>query len=337
MSSKEDNIEEYDSIIEDIMNDDSFNDSFNDSYDMASEEDQLSNIEDDLEDNDMMKNIDEESLKALDNSKKKRNSEDSLFEQFDNDDEDNDDIDYSLLSLSDNEEFSHRFNKLKELSSREDVSEDVDDIIQKQLETNRNINLNKQSNHIAVNLLDIQEEQQYFNNKAGDEKRIKMISFTVLGVLVFSVLALFIIPIMTTNKQEVAENKPQNLNIGEIIGESNDANNNVEENDTNSNNPSASEEVEVPEDGKKIDYEITTSGDIQSASVAWVNGAGEAEDQTGVSIPWTLSVGAEKNVNPILAASTNGEGTVTCTIKEDGKEIATKSSSGKSPEVTCGE
>lgn len=338
MSSKKNN--EYDSIIEDVMNDnDSFEDSFNESYNAISEEDNLSHIdEDDLEeDNDLIKNIDEESLKALNNSKN-NDPDDSLFEQFDNDDnDDNDDIDYSLLSLSDNEEYSHRFNKLKELSSREDVSEDVDDIIQKQLETNRNINLNRKSNHIAVNLLDEQQEEQQFDDKAGDEKRLRIITFGGVGLAIFSVLALFTIPaMMSHNNQEVAENKPQDLNIGEIIGENNNANN-TDNSNTDTNSTDSSEEVDIPEDGKKISYEITTSGDIQSASVAWVNGVGEAEDKTGVSIPWNLTVGAKKNVNPVLAASTNGEGTVTCTIKEDDKEIATKSSSGKSPEVTCGD
>lgn len=336
-SNEKNNIGDYDSIIDNIMNndDDSFEDSFNDSYDKASENDNLSEIDNEyLEEDNIIKDIDEESLKALNNRTKSNDPEDSLFEQFD-DNDDSDDIDYPL-SLNDNEEYSHRFNKLKELSSREDTDEDIDDIIQKQLETNRNINVNKQSNHIAVNLLDIEEEQQKFNDKAGDEKRLKILWTSVFALAVFALIAILIIPAITNTHKEVAENKPQNLNIGEIIGESNNSNNS-DDTDNNNNNTQPSEEVEIPEDGKKIDYEITTNGNIQTASVAWVNGAGEAEDKTGVSIPWTLSVGAKKNVNPILAASTNGEGTVTCTIKEDGKEIATKSSSGNSPEVTCGE
>ena len=322
MSSKNNDLEDYDSIIDDIMNEeDDGSSSDNDNIDVS----------EDTSDDDFVKDIDSDSLKAL-NNRHTDSSEDSLFEQFDDDDES---ADYSSISLDNNEDYAHRFNKLKELSSRQEVSEDVDDIIQRQLETNRNINANKRSNHIAVNLLDVEEESPQYDNKAGDEKRIKIISYTFGGLLVFSVLALFlIIPIISHSSKEVAEEKPQDLNIGEIIGENNDANNN-DSSSSGQSNDNNEEEVDIPEDGKKLEYEITTSGDIQSASVAWVNAAGEAEEKTGVSIPWKMAVGAKKNVNPVLAASTNGEGTVTCTIKEDDKEIATKSSSGKSPEVTC--
>lgn len=101
-------------------------------------------------------------------------------------------------------------------------------------------------------------------------------------------------------------------------------------------NESHSEGVRIPEGGVKVEYKITATGDVKGSSATYLEGDGTQEKALNIKLPWTKSVGMEGDVFPQIAVSSTGSGvTLTCSIFEEGEEIAKEISSGDNPTVEC--
>lgn len=98
---------------------------------------------------------------------------------------------------------------------------------------------------------------------------------------------------------------------------------------------SNSENMEAPEGGSLVRYEITTQGDISGVALSYIDATGGAESNSGVSLPWSTTVPMERGYNPIIKANSEGTGTITCTITSDGNVISKDTNSGDNPSVSC--
>lgn len=288
------------------------------------------------EDNITMSDIDYEALEEL-NRMSPANIKDNTALHNVPDDLENEDYD-----INTSKDMLYAFNDLKELSTRKksDDDEDIEEAFQRQYISNRN-NTNV-SSITGISLIDDPVELSIAKDVKGpgDDNNIRLVKTLVIALVFCVFLSPFLAVYfanMERDNEEVTASSGQNISIGDLIdnnGSIANSNNNSGE-QSQSALPPSTDTVDVPEGGSKITYEISTEGDIRSASVAWVSGVGQTENQAGVTLPWSISIGAQANTNPVLAATTTGSGTVTCKILQDDVQIATKSASGDSPEVTC--
>jgi hypothetical protein len=87
-------------------------------------------------------------------------------------------------------------------------------------------------------------------------------------------------------------------------------------------------------------YSVTGSGqanDITYATVQEGNGQNGEAQVTNVNLPWTKTITASGLLTVFDVSATVGQngGTVTCTITEDGKQIATNTASGAFASADC--
>ncbi|MGC4935970.1 MmpS family transport accessory protein [Gordonia sp. DT30] len=86
-----------------------------------------------------------------------------------------------------------------------------------------------------------------------------------------------------------------------------------------------------------VTYEV--KGDGSSAFIAYMTADGTLSRADSQSIPWTTNVTITGSLKPVSLAASNGvddSGSITCTIREGSKVIATDTKSGEGAVAACG-
>lgn len=110
-------------------------------------------------------------------------------------------------------------------------------------------------------------------------------------------------------------------------------------NEGNSPTTSDSESPVLTENDSKITYRVTSQGDVEAASVSYIEGKGEAKQRNNISLPsWENSVAVNNSSQPYIGISWTGGGNVNCEIIKDGQNIGTQgevTSSAEQKTVAC--
>lgn len=110
-------------------------------------------------------------------------------------------------------------------------------------------------------------------------------------------------------------------------------------NEGNSPTTSDSESPILTENDSKITYRVTSQGDVEAASVSYIEGKGEAKQRNNISLPsWENSVAVNNSSQPYIGISWTGGGNVNCEIIKDGQNIGTQgevTSSAEQKTVAC--
>lgn len=157
----------------------------------------------------------------------------------------------------------------------------------------------------------------------------------VIGMIVMSVM---MFAFMSKPEPTSLGNTPVTVGQGDPIDDITSGDNSSSDNsDSDSNSGNNDSFSSDDSQSNRMVYEVEAEGDIQAASVSYIGAAGAAQQETGITLPWTKSMKSSKSVSPHMAVSSTGRGTLTCTITKDGEEISTKTASGESPSVECKE
>lgn len=174
----------------------------------------------------------------------------------------------------------------------------------------------------------------------------KYVSYTQNGVLTKAVMivasVLLIAAIIITsaffyykNKSVVAEGNTT-PSIEEVIDRGALPNNSNEQQAGQvQNSVKGMSQRELSTINSTIEYRIESSGSINLASAAYIQDNGTEKVENFSSFPWTRTVNLVSNIVPQLGASASGNGELTCTILQDGKEMVTKTADGTDPTVIC--
>lgn len=224
--------------------------------------------------------------------------------------------------------------------------DEEDEHLQEQVEYNRYL---LRDSEIAedVSLIDDPDDTYNKPSKFSEEtiRYANMFRIILIFAIGLFITAMIVSLISTKNSEKdiAAENyisPPHNnpAGNGQIYNPSDNQNDssvptsNIEE-DNNSN--SSEDNVDVPENGSLVKYEISTQGDISEVALSYIDEEGNAQSNTNVSLPWSTTIGMEQGYSPVLKANSSGTGTVTCTITSDGQVISRDTRSGDNPTVSC--
>lgn len=221
-------------------------------------------------------------------------------------------------------------------AERQAQLDDSDNVLLKQMSTNargRSIQ-NLPTGISMIELNDDLEDPEV--TRAGDEKRLKWMAIAAMSIVV-SVVASVSVALMVRPEIPapiVAYGQGQSVGGGEVIDRNAAPAGAPGENSMSRSGSSGSEAV-VPDGGSRITYKVKSEGDIASASATYVDASGLPVQETGISLPWEITVGAKASVTPNFAVAARGFGTLTCEVTSDGKVVAEKTSTGESPTVNC--
>lgn len=96
-------------------------------------------------------------------------------------------------------------------------------------------------------------------------------------------------------------------------------------NNENSVPSSENEAPVVTENDSQITYRVTSQGDVEAASVSYIEGKGEAKQKNGIALPsWEETVAVDNESHPYIGISWTGGGTINCEIIKDGQNIGTQ-------------
>lgn len=83
-----------------------------------------------------------------------------------------------------------------------------------------------------------------------------------------------------------------------------------------------------------LTFEVT--GSARSGSMTWVGDGMSTVQENGAKLPWKKVVTYKEGTLGVnMSAQNEGGGTITCTIKEDGKVLSTNTSKGEYAIVMC--
>lgn len=221
-------------------------------------------------------------------------------------------------------------------SERQARADDSDNVLAKQISTNargRSI----QNLPTGISMIELNEEKPDPQVvRAGDEKRLKWMAIAAMCI-VFSVVASVSVALMVRPEiptPNIAYGQGQNVGGGSVIDRNAAPAGAPGENPTGGSSSTGSEPV-IPDGGSRVTYKVKAEGDITSASATYVDASGLPVQETGISLPWEITVGARASVTPNFAVAARGFGTLTCEVTSDGETIAEKTSTGESPTVNC--
>lgn len=296
--------------------------------------------------------------------------EDIAHQEPDHDDEPTEDTTYTPPVRRKPQSASNINELLASTKAEDEVLGDEDfESVQRQIRSNKRRAGGSKKLPEELYLLD-EPDDSVFDDKiihanAGDEKEMRALLYVTAGIfsLVIVVLALIFTMLISNSTDNAVAQSSQNgqtvasgIPIDELInsssnGNSHDANktntpgnsndssseSSTSPSDSNDNNYSGNSQSNESSNKSSVIYEIKAEGDIRTASVSYINGIGSAEQDTGIVIPWKVSVDAEKSVTPHMAVASSGRGTLTCSILKDGNKVDENTSSGESPTVECRE
>lgn len=215
-----------------------------------------------------------------------------------------------------------------------------DDSLLEQVEYNRYV-LDGSDIAEDVSLIDDPDENHDKPSRFSEETiRYANMFMWFLGFLILLVTAIIMISLIVSKNSEkdiASDNyiSPSNNNPignGELYSPEEESSSNEE---ASSAAPTTSDNMEAPEGGSLVRYEITTQGDISGVALSYIDATGGAESNSGVSLPWSTTVPMERGYTPIIKANSEGTGTITCTITSDGNVISRDTNSGDNPSVSC--
>lgn len=257
------------------------------------------------------------------------NRGDDLFDSDTHHRFDNDYHDYSDLDLA----------SLSSFSDRDDSYQDIDDIIAQQ--SYENIRANQAIGNApgAINLIPdaSPDTKKKPNDDPGDNKWMKAMLFLALAFILVLVSGIIFGAWYKPedNTGNVNLSGPVTIAEGEIIDPSNPPTT-TDGTSGGSSDRVSDDDIRVPEGGSIVRYRIEVEGEVNAASVAYIDGSGDQESETGItSFPWEEALGMRDSTNPQIAINSSGYGTVTCIITQDGDEVAEKTVSGENPSVEC--
>lgn len=169
----------------------------------------------------------------------------------------------------------------------------------------------------------------------GDTKKIRIIGAIAASVVAFSLILALAIVAFGKEKEPETTARGQSVIAGEQIESQSNSGQNPTSTSAQNSDSSTSENVSVPRGGSKISYEIEAEGEVKGVSLSWIDGNGVPDSQVDASLPFKKIVGAKSSVSPMMKANSSGYGTLTCTIKKNGKKIAEETVSGDSPTIEC--
>jgi hypothetical protein len=75
-------------------------------------------------------------------------------------------------------------------------------------------------------------------------------------------------------------------------------------------------------------FTYVVSGSAKTVDVTYQDADGDASQQSGVRVPWSLSIGSGSDFLYVSAQNQGDSGTVTCSIRNNGRVIKQSTSSG---------
>lgn len=221
-------------------------------------------------------------------------------------------------------------------SERQERVDDSERVLAKQISTNaRGFSIHRTP--VGISMISRSDEKPDPEIvRTGDEKRLKWLAVASLCVIA-SVVASVVVA-MTFRPEipspQIAYGQSQNIGGGTVI-DRNAAPAGDPGGDATGGGQSSGENAVVPDGGSRVKYSVRAEGEISSASATYIDASGLPVQETGISLPWEITIGARASVTPNFAVAARGFGTLTCEVTSDGETVATKTATGESPTVNC--
>ena len=161
---------------------------------------------------------------------------------------------------------------------------------------------------------------------------IKVFGITCLGVATLFLAGIGGVLYADYNKTPETIAAENNSNASQGTGGSiSDVSNQLSENSSDNTSPNSENSSEqndspvVSENDSEITYRVTSQGDVDAASVSYIEGKGDAKQQNGIDLPdWEQTVAVDNSSQPYIGISWTGGGTINCEIIKDGQNIGTQ-------------
>lgn len=161
---------------------------------------------------------------------------------------------------------------------------------------------------------------------------IKVFGISCLGVATLFLAGIGGVLYADYNKTPETIAAENNSNASQGTGDSiSDISNQLSENssdNTSSSSENSSEQDDSPvisENDSEITYRVSSQGDVDAASVSYIEGKGDAKQQNGIDLPnWEKTVAVDNSSQPYIGISWTGGGTINCEIIKDGQNIGTQ-------------
>lgn len=161
---------------------------------------------------------------------------------------------------------------------------------------------------------------------------IKVFGISCLGVATLFLAGIGGVLYADYNKTPETIAAENNSNASQGTGDSiSDISNQLSENssdNTSFSSENSSEQDDSPvvgENDSEITYRVTSQGDVDAASVSYIEGKGDAKQQNGIDLPnWEQTVAVDNSSQPYIGISWTGGGTINCEIIKDGQNIGTQ-------------
>lgn len=161
---------------------------------------------------------------------------------------------------------------------------------------------------------------------------IKVFGISCLGVATLFLAGIGGVLYADYNKTPETIAAENNSNASQGTGDSiSDISNQLSENssdNTSSSSENSSEQDDSPiisENDSEITYRVSSQGDVDAASVSYIEGKGDAKQQNGIDLPnWEKTVAVDNSSQPYIGISWTGGGTINCEIIKDGQNVGTQ-------------
>lgn len=161
---------------------------------------------------------------------------------------------------------------------------------------------------------------------------IKVFGISCLGVATLFLAGIGGVLYADYNKTPETIAAENNVNASQGTGDSiSDISNQLSKDssdNTSTNTTDSSEQDDAPavsENDSEITYRVTSQGDVDAASVSYIEGKGDAKQQNGIDLPnWEQTVVVDNSSQPYIGISWTGGGNINCEIIKDGQNIGTQ-------------
>lgn len=196
------------------------------------------------------------------------------------------------------------------------------------------LNTQSSSNYIpptGINLIDKPNDnvEELKTGPGTINNAIKVFGITCLGVATLFLAGVGGVLYADYNKTPETIAAENNVNASQGTGDhiSDISNQLSSEDSSNDSTPSQEEDTEpvIGDNDSKITYRVTSQGDVDAASISYIEGKGEAEQKNGINLPdWEKTVAVDNSSQPYIGISWTGGGTINCEIIKDGENIGTQ-------------
>jgi len=326
--------------------------------DEENEEETLDNNPEKDAPNDEKKNSIEDSIEDFDEKDITKQSLQDLYEEDDVEKEETEFTDDDIKKMSstpslDSLDSDPEYNNEEEIDDYEDnlleeentvlpieadlLDEKFDDNIEEDMYSIQDqilLNTQSSSNYIpptGINLIDKPNDnvEELKTGPGTINNAIKVFGITCLGVATLFLAGVGGVLYADYNKTPETIAAENNVNASQGTGDhiSDISNQLSSEDSSNDSTPSQEEDTEpvIGDNDSKITYRVTSQGDVDAASISYIEGKGEAEQENGINLPdWEKTVAVDNSSQPYIGISWTGGGTINCEIIKDGENIGTQ-------------